>query len=152
VPPYRRFYEPDRLVVPDWTRRQEVWRRANELAAGLPSASAPAFIHRDYHPANTLWRGDRLSAVVDWTSAEFGPREVDLAHMRVNLALSFSLDVADAFLDAYLAVVPGSTYDPRWDVFEAADCVPEWPAGNWPNAGFLRLEALVARAVATVGA
>jgi aminoglycoside phosphotransferase (APT) family kinase protein len=147
VPPYRPFYEPDRHVVPDWTRRPDVWRLANELARAVPPASPDGFIHRDFHPGNTLWRNGHLTAVVDWTSAEFGPREVDLAHMRVNLALSFSIDVADAFLAAYLGRRPGRGYDPRWDVFEAADCVPEWPTGSWPAAGLLRLEALVARAI-----
>jgi hypothetical protein len=147
VPPYRRFYAPDQLVVPDWTPRPDVWRRANEIAAIVPAASTPVFIHRDYHPGNTLWLGGALTAVVDWTSAGFGPREVDLAHMRVNLALSFSIDAADAFLAAYLARFPGTSYDPRWDVFEATDCVPEWPAGSWPMAGLLRLETLVARAL-----
>ncbi|MGH2744028.1 MAG: phosphotransferase [Thermoleophilaceae bacterium] len=38
-------------------------------------------------PGNTLWRSGRLSGVVDWTQASWGPASIDLEWMRWNLGL-----------------------------------------------------------------
>ena len=50
-----------------------------------PPDDRACFIHRDYHPGNTLWTGGRLTGVVDWIGGSWGPPSVDLGHMRVNL-------------------------------------------------------------------
>ena len=152
VPSYRPFYERERLAVPEWSRRPDVWRRAIERFDEPPESSLPAFIHRDFHPGNTLWSEGRLTAIVDWTLASFGPPEFDLAHMRANLALLYSLDVADGFLACYRnAVGRNVAYDPRWDIRGVLDWVPELPRNSQPAAALLRLELLVARALADLG-
>jgi aminoglycoside phosphotransferase (APT) family kinase protein len=151
VPPYRPYYGPDEFAIPAWSRRPEVWRAADEIASICRPDSPPVFIHRDYHQGNTLWLGSTLSAVVDWTSAEFGPAEVDVSHMRANLARAFSLEAADAFLAAVRSVSDGRPYDPWWDVQAVADWAPELTAGSFPRAQLLRMEALVARAIAELG-
>ena len=114
------------------------------MAAGIrrfdaqPAGAAPSFIHRDYpHPGNTLWTGGRLTAIVDWTLASFGPPEFDAAHMRANLALSYSLATADAFLEAYDTLTGGPAYDPSWDIRAVLDWVAELPAGSRAGRGAL---------------
>ncbi|HEV3496404.1 MAG TPA: phosphotransferase, partial [Actinomycetes bacterium] len=144
VPAYRRFYEPDRLVPPAWSARPRLWARALELAAGPPPADHACFIHRDYHPANTLWTGGRLVGVVDWIGGSWGPPSVDLGHMRVNLAADLGLEVADRFLAAHQALT-GAGHHPWWDLACAVDVAPEAPA-EWRG-----VEDLVAAALARLG-
>lgn len=149
LPPYRPYYDRARLHVPAWTQAPSIWERAIEAAAGPEPKGPAACIHRDYHPGNTLWADEQLTAIVDWTTASWGPPEVDLAHMRVNLAMSFGVETADAFLDAYRAAV-GRPYalDPYWDLRDAVDFVPELPANARSIAKLRRLDEFVARAVA----
>jgi aminoglycoside phosphotransferase (APT) family kinase protein len=152
VPAFRRFYEPDRLVPPAWSARPALWARAFELAAGPPPAFRPCFIHRDYHPANTLWEGSRLTGVVDWIGGSWGPPSVDLGHMRVNLTWDLGLEVADRFLAAHRALT-GLDHNPWWDVACAVDVVPELESDDpAPDPSLRRMEDLVATALARLGA
>ena len=144
VPPYHRFYEPDRLVPPAWSARPELWASAFEVAAEPPPPSRPCFIHRDYHPANTLWEDGRLTGVVDWVGGSWGPPSVDLGHMRVNLTVDLGLEAADRFLAAHRAVT-GADHHPWWDVAAAADVVPE------VGPAWRRVEDLVAAGLARLG-
>ena len=98
IPPYRRYYEPDRLAVPSWAGDRDVWERAIALAHAPPPELPERFIHRDFHPGNTLWEGAELTGVVDWTTGSRGPAAVDLGHLRWNLALDYGQRVADAVL------------------------------------------------------
>src|SRR5215218_2248171 len=93
VPLHRRFYDPEQLVPPAWSDRPALWERAFAVAAGPPPDDRACFIHRDYHPGNTLWTGGRLTGVVDWIGGSRGPPSVDLGHMRVNLAADLGLSV-----------------------------------------------------------
>jgi aminoglycoside phosphotransferase (APT) family kinase protein len=124
VPAYRRFYDPARLRPPAWSARPELWTRAYAVAAGPPPDDRTCFIHRDYHPGNTLWEGDRLVGVVDWLGGSWGPPSVDLGHMRLNLAWDLGIEAADRFLAAHRALT-GFDHHPYWDVVAAVDCVPE---------------------------
>ena len=72
VPDYHRFYEPETLVPPAWSTRPRLWERAFAVAAGPPPDDRACFIHRDYHPGNTLWTGGRLTGVVDWIGGSWG--------------------------------------------------------------------------------
>jgi aminoglycoside phosphotransferase (APT) family kinase protein len=144
VPPYHRFYEPEALVPPAWSARPGLWERAFAVAAGPPPDDRACFIHRDYHPGNTLWTGGRLTGVVDWVGGSWGPPSVDLGHLRVNLAADLGLAAADRFLAAHRAV-GGFDHDPWWDVASAVDMGPELgPA--WRG-----VEDLVAAALARLG-
>jgi aminoglycoside phosphotransferase (APT) family kinase protein len=144
VPGFHRFYEPETLAPPPWSARPELWARAFEVAAESPPPCRPCFIHRDYHPANTLWEDGRLTGVVDWVGGSWGPPGVDLGHMRVNLTVDLGLAAADRFLAAHWAVT-GSDHHPWWDVAAAVDVVPE-VGPEWR-----RVEDLVADALARLG-
>jgi aminoglycoside phosphotransferase (APT) family kinase protein len=151
VPGYHRFYDPARLDPPPWSARPGLWTRAFEVAAGPPPDDRACFIHRDYHPGNTLWAGKQLVGVVDWTGGSWGPPSVDLAHMRVNLVMDLSLELADRFLAAHRALT-GYEHHPYWDVVAAVDLVPELTAtGPSPDPQLVRLEELVAAALARLG-
>jgi aminoglycoside phosphotransferase (APT) family kinase protein len=150
VPAYRRFYDPATLVPPAWSARPALWRRAYEVAAGPPPDDRACFIHRDYHPGNTLWTGGRLTGVVDWTGGSWGPPSVDLGHMRLNLTWDLGVEAADRFLAAHRAL-GGFDHHPWWDVAAAVDCVPEQDAPGPPEPWLARMEALVAGALARLG-
>jgi len=144
VPPYRRFYDPEQLLPPTWSDRPALWERAFAVAAGPPPDDRACFIHRDYHPGNTLWTGGRLTGMVDWIGGSWGPPSVDLGHMRVNLAADLGLAMAEEFLAAHRALT-GFDHHPYWDVASAVDCAPEMEP-YWR-----RVEDLVAAALAKLG-
>ena len=103
VPPYRPFGDLADAVVPTASRRRDLWATALALAALPPPAQPAILIHRDFHAWNTLWLGDRLTGVVDWTSASWGPPAADLAHLRVDLVVDVSVAAAVRARDAFAA-------------------------------------------------
>jgi aminoglycoside phosphotransferase (APT) family kinase protein len=150
VPAYHRFYEPEQLAPPAWSARPGLWERAFEVAFGPPPPSRPCFLHRDYHPGNTLWTGRRLVGVVDWTGGSWGPPSIDLGHMRLNLVWDLGPEAADRFLAAHQALT-GFDHHPAWDVVAAVDCVPELDAPGPPEPWLARMEDWVASSLARLG-
>jgi aminoglycoside phosphotransferase (APT) family kinase protein len=140
IPPYRRYSEPERLAVPPWAADRGVCERAIALAHDTPPALPDRFIHRDYHPGNTLWEGAELTGIVDWTTGSRGPGAVDLGHLRWNLVVDHGQRVADALL-------PHPEHHPYYDVVTALDVLPDLDATT-PHAELLRFEDHVARALA----
>jgi aminoglycoside phosphotransferase (APT) family kinase protein len=126
IPSYRPYVRIDES--PPFVAGRPVWARAFELLRE-PAPPAPAcLIHRDYHPGNTLWSGGRLTGVVDWTYASFGPPQVDVGHMRWNLAVDHGSEAAEEFLAAWRRSSGGGVdYDPYWDVRTAVDVLHEEP-------------------------
>jgi aminoglycoside phosphotransferase (APT) family kinase protein len=145
--PYVPYYELERVEPPPNSGRSDLWLAAIE-AARTPPASAPGvFIHRDYHPGNTLWLGDRLSGIVDWTSASWGPPGVDLGQLCVNLGIDFGVAVADRARDAYAAL--GGAVDDLawWDVRMLLDWIPELDPQHASATGLQRLETFLGAAL-----
>jgi aminoglycoside phosphotransferase (APT) family kinase protein len=147
LPPFfgyaQRSYE-----APPWARRREVWSRAVDIFHGPAPQESAAFIHRDYHPGNVLWRWGRVSGIVDWPSASIGSVSVDVAHCRANLMGRFDLDVADRFR-AIWEEMTGSRFNPWADVMiliGMLDGLREDPHLNRAS-----VEEALARAVADLG-
>jgi aminoglycoside phosphotransferase (APT) family kinase protein len=128
VPAFRRYYDVAEVLVPPWTRQPGLWERALSIAASIGPDDAECFIHRDYHQGNTLWTRGRLTGIVDWTAASWGPPGVDVGHMRWNLAMAYSVDAADDFLAAHAAVNGPLESQPYWDVVTFVDVLPEMPS------------------------
>jgi aminoglycoside phosphotransferase (APT) family kinase protein len=147
--PYRRYYEVERLQLPAWATRPSVWREAIRVAALPEPPGRRCFIHRDYHHGNTLWQSGRLTGILDWDRASWGPPSIDLARMRQNLVIDFGADLADSFASAYLKL-SGKMLDnlAYWDIVDILDGTPdalfEGPQGP-ARAG--RLETHLQRAI-----
>ena len=104
VPAYWAFGDLADAVVPATTRRRKAWNAALAIAGeSLPPGRPAMLIHRDYHAWNTLWDRGRLSGVVDWSSASWGPPAADLAHLRVDLVVDVSVEAAAQARRAYAA-------------------------------------------------
>jgi aminoglycoside phosphotransferase (APT) family kinase protein len=115
-PRYRHWFDPDCLSIPKWTKTPEAWAELiDAVRDGEPSAPH-VFLHRDYHPGNLLWEDGRLSGIVDWPSSCCGPRGIDLAHTRGNLALVDGAGAAEEFLRVYRHFVPSYDHDAWWDI------------------------------------
>jgi hypothetical protein len=99
------------------------------VAAGQPQESeseSDVFIHRDYHPGNTLWQDGKLTGIVEWTTASVGSARVDLGHMRWNLVVEYRETVADQYLTSYLELADGDVpTDPYWDLRTVVDLMPD---------------------------
>lgn len=151
LPLYEPYYDPRELRPPSWSRQPAVWGRVLEAVTGPPPDGTRCFIHRDYHPANTLWARGRLTGVVDWTTGCWGPPGIDLARTRLNLASDYGSEAADRFLALYESLTGGgSAHDPYWDLLDAADSVHDTmsPPRDAGEGSFLRFEEYVASVVA----
>ena len=62
----------ERLVVPSWSNRPDLWREAIALIEERPPAVTPCFIHHDYQQFNILWLRGQLTGVVDWVWGSTG--------------------------------------------------------------------------------
>jgi hypothetical protein len=98
--PYE-FWTPNDLDVPGWTSRPQLWRRAIDIFKQGPPPARQGLIHRDFHPGNILWDGDRITGVIDWAETSWGPSDLDVMHSRANFAMLHDFDSADAFSAAY---------------------------------------------------
>ena len=85
------------------------------------------FIHRDFHPGQTVWSGDRLTGIVDWLTGSRGPYAVDVARMRLNLAMDYGVDVSRRFQMIYRGVAGRDLRHPYWDLLDAADFLLDMP-------------------------
>jgi aminoglycoside phosphotransferase (APT) family kinase protein len=160
--PSMRRYEPyfasdgtrvEDLRPPEWAFDPSTWERAFEaVAAGAPE-TPNRFIHRDYYHGNTLWKGNHLTGIVDWTTGSSGPAGIDVAQARINLAWDFDLQTADAFLEAWRALGgEPDPYHPYWDLLDAVDWLGDGSADPDDDVDALRrYETFVAQALAELG-
>jgi hypothetical protein len=98
--PYE-FWAPHDLEVPGWATRPNLWQRAIDIFKQGPPATRHGLVHRDFHPGNILWEGDRITGVIDWAETSWGPADLDVMHSRANFALLHDVDSAVAFSNAY---------------------------------------------------
>jgi aminoglycoside phosphotransferase (APT) family kinase protein len=124
MPPYTPHHRVEVRTPPANAARPWLWERAFEVVSGSPPEAAPRFIHRDYEPDNTLWSSGRLTGVVDWDRASYGPIAVDIAHMRCSLGLRYGIAAADRFLADFDQVSGGYEHDHYWDVRSVVDLLP----------------------------
>jgi aminoglycoside phosphotransferase (APT) family kinase protein len=131
LPDYAPYRDPaasgDRHA-PEWSGSSELWKQVFEAVSGPAPETPRGFIHRDFHPGQTVWTGDRLTGIVDWTTGCRGPYAVDVARMRLNLAMDYGVEVAGQFQTIYRAVSGQEVRDPYWDLVDAADAILDMPA------------------------
>ena len=135
------IHELDPVGLTDEVRQPT--QRAGRLAAAAHEAWQEADLdrvltHGDFWSGNTVWAGDRLAGVVDWSGAMSAPRGVDLAWCRQDLVLLGSPTAADRFLAAYETAAGRRVRDVHaWDVVAAAraDTYVETWAPNYAGIG-----------------
>ena len=74
---------------------------------------------------------------MDWVNGCRGPAGIDVAWCRHNLANLHGVDVADRFLDAYIAEAGSDfEYDPYWDLMSVIELLPGPPSmyAGWRSA------------------
>ncbi|HUF33451.1 MAG TPA: aminoglycoside phosphotransferase family protein [Acidimicrobiales bacterium] len=146
-----RPYRPDRWEPPPWLRDRSIWDRAVAVFHAPPADDAEAFINRDYHPGNVLFRRGKVTGVVDWQSAAIGPPSVDVSHCRGNLIGRFGLEVADRFTKVWQDV-SGEVYHPWAEAAMAIDALGWHGTSGRPHRERQDLETSIARALAELGA
>jgi aminoglycoside phosphotransferase (APT) family kinase protein len=108
----------DTVVVPRGADTA-AWAAAIEVIRAPAPPYEGRFLHRDFQPGNVLFdvpspspAGARITGVVDWAAASWGPADLDVAHCSTNLALlhgpAWGLRFAEAYEEAggVLAAVP----------------------------------------------
>jgi aminoglycoside phosphotransferase (APT) family kinase protein len=150
VPAYRTYARLDGLTMPAWVPPTPTWQQAFALAASPAPQTHRCFIHRDYHHGNTLWSRGRLTGVVDWNQASWGPAPIDLGHMRWNLALDYGIQAAEEFLAIYRTLTAGAIqHHPYWDVVTVIDLIGDIDLDDpLPSDDLAALETYVAAALA----
>lgn len=56
-------------------------------------------VHGDLQLGNILWKEEEIIALVDWDNCMMGPKELDVAHMYVDLLLLLGDKIAETFLE-----------------------------------------------------
>ena len=126
-PPAFSYRGPAQPEVPGWTSRPALWQRAIDLqAAGAPPTPF-GLLHRDFHLGNILWQGDRVSGLIDWAEASWGPPDLDVAHLCSDFAMLHAVAGADAFREAYTR--RGGRLEPEefryWQVSDILGFLPD---------------------------
>ncbi|MEX2394826.1 MAG: phosphotransferase, partial [Actinomycetota bacterium] len=124
--PYELWLDPAEIDPGSWATRPDLWRMGAEILAAGPPDTEREFIHGDFQHFNMLWERERLVGILDWTNPMLGPRDVDIGHCRLNLAVMFSAEVAERFRERYEAEA-GRNVDQWWDLQEICAYGPDWP-------------------------
>jgi aminoglycoside phosphotransferase (APT) family kinase protein len=138
---------PETVVTPRsgdatvWAAAVDVTRRPAPLYEGR-------FLHRDFQPGNVLFdvssstsAGIRITGVVDWAAASWGPTDLDVAHCSINLALlhgpAWGLRFAEAYEEACGMLAATASERLYWQVRDglAASEELELVAQPWRAAG-----------------
>jgi aminoglycoside phosphotransferase (APT) family kinase protein len=73
--------------------------RRQAMASLQPETAV--YLHHDYWPGNTLWRGERLVAVVDWEGGVMGDPTIDVACCAFDISMLGLDDAAAHFVAVY---------------------------------------------------
>lgn len=94
---------------------KRIWQ-AMQLALPKPH-NAPALLHGDLWPGNTLWLDGQLTAVVDWEDAAVGDPLIDLAKTRSELSWILGQKALAHFTARYQALADIDYAQlPQWDL------------------------------------
>ncbi|WP_405668201.1 aminoglycoside phosphotransferase family protein [Streptomyces sp. NBC_01166] len=97
----------DTVIVPKGADAA-VWSEAIDVIRKPAPPCEGRFLHRDFQPGNVLFdvppsnpEDARITGVVDWAAASWGPVDLDVAHCSVNLALLHGPAWGMRFAEAY---------------------------------------------------
>lgn len=96
------------------------------VAATRPQDGRLGLVHGDLWYGNTLWDGDRLTAVLDWDCAGVGPAGIDLGSLRCDAAWCHGVEAAEHILHGWEAEAGRPASDvPYWDAVAALASPPD---------------------------
>ncbi|QKW53949.1 phosphotransferase family protein [Streptomyces buecherae] len=106
-PAYGTLTTADSVVVPRGAD-PAAWAAAIDVIRRPPPPYEGCFLHRDFQPGNVLFdmsparpAAARITGVVDWAAASWGPADLDVAHCSTNLALLHGPAWGTRFAEAY---------------------------------------------------
>lgn len=85
----------------DETLHESRVRDTLEAVWPLPQTNKPVLLHGDFWPGNTLWKDNRLVAIIDWEDAALGDPLADLANTRLELLWAFGIEAMHNFTRLY---------------------------------------------------
>ncbi len=131
-----------------------VWAAAIEVIRKPAPRYEGRFLHGDFQPGNVLFdlppedpadaagaAGVRITGVVDWAAASWGPADLDVAHCSTNLALlygpAWGLRFTEAYQEAGGMLAAAAAERLYWQVREPLAFSEEvqWVAQPWREAG-----------------
>ncbi|MFE9330794.1 phosphotransferase family protein [Streptomyces sp. NPDC006925] len=144
---YEALTTADTVVVPKGADAA-AWAAAIDVIRSPAPSCEGRFLHRDFQPGNVLFDAPparpaaaRITGVVDWAAASWGPADLDVAHCSTVLALlhgpAWGLRFTEAYQEAggVLAAAPGERH--YWQVRDGLACSEEVQAvaRPWREAG-----------------
>lgn len=140
----------DTVVTPEHADAT-VWAAAIDVIRRPAPRYEGRFLHRDFQPGNVLFdlppedaagaAGARITGVVDWAAASWGPADLDVAHCSTNLALlhgpAWGLRFTEAYRQAGGMLAAAADERLYWQVREPLAFSEEvqWVAQPWREAG-----------------
>jgi len=137
----------DTVVTPEGAAAA-VWAAAIDVIRKPAPPYEGRFLHRDFQPGNVLFdlppedpAGARITGVVDWAAASWGPADLDVAHCSTNLALlhgpTWGLRFTEAYQEAGGTLAAAADERLYWQVREplAFSVEVQWVAQPWRAAG-----------------
>ncbi len=125
-----------------------VWAAAIDVIRRPAPPYEGRFLHRDFQPGNVLFdvppsrpTGARITGVVDWAAASWGPADLDVAHCSTNLALlhgpAWGLRFAEEYEEAGGVLAAAASERLYWQVRDGLACSEEVRsvAQPWREAG-----------------
>lgn len=144
---YVAFTTPETVVTPR-TADDVVWAAAIDVIRRPAPPYEGRFLHRDFQPGNVLFdvspstsAGTRITGVVDWAAASWGPADLDVAHCSTNLALlhgpAWGLRFAEVYEEAGGVLAAATSERLYWQVRDALAASEELElvARPWRAAG-----------------
>ncbi|MFF4625465.1 phosphotransferase family protein [Nonomuraea jabiensis] len=125
----------DTVVVPNGADAA-AWAAAIDVIRKPVPPYGGRFLHRDFQPGNVLFdvppstpAGARITGVVDWAAACWGPPDLDVAHCSTNLALlhgpAWGLRFAEAYEEAGGVLAAAASERLYWQVRDGLACSEE---------------------------
>ncbi|RED55017.1 phosphotransferase family protein [Cohnella phaseoli] len=96
-------------------------REALDSVWPLPQANRSVLLHGDYWPGNTLWRGGKLAAVIDWEDVAIGDPLADVGNARLEVLWAYGPEAMEEFTQHYRSLAKGTGFSqlPYWDLYAA---------------------------------
>ncbi|ANP52175.1 aminoglycoside phosphotransferase (APT) family kinase protein [Streptomyces griseochromogenes] len=137
----------DTVVVPKGADAA-AWAAAIDVIRNPAPPYEGRFLHWDFQPGNVLFdvppskpAGARITGVVDWAAASWGPADLDVAHCSTNLALlhgpAWGLRFTEAYEEAGGVLAAATSERLYWLVRDGLACSEEVQllAQSWQKAG-----------------